>query len=77
MKTDIEVIDGAIKLIEADGGWCQGVSCKDAAGHHLLPSSRFATRWGWDDPEGRLHAGQPITFCLEGAIVYAAGWQCT
>lgn len=76
MKTDIEVLDDAIELIEADDGWCQGATCKDAAGRHLLPSSRVATRWGWadpDDPEG-LHAGQPVTFCLEGAILYAAGW---
>jgi hypothetical protein len=74
MKTDIEVIDGAIELIEADGGWCQGVSCKDAAGRHLLPASRVATRWGWADDAESLHAGQPVTFCLEGAILYAAGW---
>jgi hypothetical protein len=74
VKTDMEVLDDAIELIEADDGWCQGASCKDAAGHHLLPSSRVATRWGWaDDPEG-VHAGQPVTFCLEGAILYAAGW---
>jgi hypothetical protein len=73
LKTDIEVLDDAIKLIEADDGWCQGGSCKDAAGHHLFPSSQFATRWGWADAEG-LHAGQPVTFCLEGAIRQAAGW---
>jgi hypothetical protein len=73
MKTDIEILDDAIKLIEADDGWCQGVSAKDAAGQHLLPSSRFASRWGWADTEG-VHAGQPVTFCLEGAILYAAGW---
>jgi hypothetical protein len=73
MKTDIEVLDGAIELIEADGGWCQGAPCKDAAGHHLLPASRVTTRWGWVDPEG-VHAGQPVTFWLEGAILYAAGW---
>jgi hypothetical protein len=74
MKTDIEILDDAIKLIEADDGWCQGVSAKDAAGQHLLPSSRFASRWGWADTEG-VHAGQPVTFCLEGAILYAAGWS--
>jgi hypothetical protein len=73
VKTDMEVLDDAIELIEADDGWCQGVSCKDAAGHHLFPCTQFATRWGWSDPEG-LHAGQPVTFCLEGAIRQAAGW---
>jgi len=73
VKTDMEVLDDAIKLIEADDGWCQGVSAKDAAGHHLLPSSRVASRWGWADTEG-VHAGRPVTFCLEGAIFYAAGW---
>jgi hypothetical protein len=73
LKTDIEVLDDAIGLIEADDGWCQGATCKDAAGHHLFPSSQFATRWGWADAEG-LHAGQPVTFCLEGAIRQAARW---
>jgi len=74
LKTDIEVLDGALELIEADGGWCKGASAKDAAGRQLLPASRVATRWGWTDAEGRLHAGQPVTWCLSGAIVYAAGW---
>lgn len=74
MKPDIDVLDGALELIEADGGWCKGASAKDAAGHYLLPASRVATRWGWTDAEGRLHAGQPKTWCLSGAIVYAAGW---
>jgi hypothetical protein len=73
LKTDIEVLDDAIELIEAEDGWCQGATCKDAAGHHLFPCTQFATSWGWADAEG-LRAGQPVTFCLEGAIRMAAGW---
>jgi len=32
MKTDLEVIDGAIDLVSKDGGWCQGTMCRDSAG---------------------------------------------
>ena len=76
LKTDIEVVDDAIELIEADDGWCQGATCKDAAGRHLLPSSRVATRWGWADPDDPevFMPGSRCTFRLEGAILYAAGW---
>ena len=32
MKTDREVIEGALALIEADAGWTQGTYCRDAEG---------------------------------------------
>jgi hypothetical protein len=45
MKTDIEVLDGAIELVEADGGWCQGISFKDAAAYCLEGAIRQAAGW--------------------------------
>ncbi len=32
MKTDREVIEGALALIEVDDGWTQGTYCRDADG---------------------------------------------
>ena len=37
MKTDREVIEGALALIEADGGWAQGTYCRDAEGVEVPP----------------------------------------
>lgn len=59
MKSDIEVIDVAIALIEKDGGWCKGSFCKDKNGD----SVGFYT----DKAVGA------VSFCLEGAIRYSAG----
>ncbi len=57
MKTDIEVIDEAIALVEKDGGWCQGAFFYDKNG------------WPTDGRSGK----PPASFCVEGAIAYACG----
>ena len=62
MKSDIEVLDGAIALVEKDGGWCQGAFCVDKDGDPIsFPD--MAT------------AAQPASFCLEGAIGWASGYM--
>lgn len=33
MKTDLEVLEGALELISEDGGWTQGEFCRDAKGN--------------------------------------------
>ncbi len=45
MKTDLEVIDGAIELVEADGGWCQGDWCRNANGETVEASVDSPTGW--------------------------------
>lgn len=56
MKTNTEIIDGAIDLISRDGGWCQGAYCRDDRG-------RAAT---YLDPD------MTSSFCIEGAIIQSA-----
>ena len=72
MKTDIEVLDGAIALIEKDGAWCQGAFCRDANGYEVL----FPMLVKWEEPVPALSA-KPESFCLEGAIGFANGWFLT
>ena len=62
MKSDIEVIDDAIALVERDGGWCQDAYCR-------TPDGRS---WSVMDTL-QLHA--PTSFCLEGAIAYVNGYM--
>ncbi len=86
MKTDLEVIDGAIELVEADGGWCQGALCRNSDGNAVQPSPESPTGWktvvsqasvsrtSWEilSFHDRFSA-PPVTFCLEGAIRMSAG----
>lgn len=59
MKSDIEVIDGAIALVEKDGGWCQGTFCRDKNGEAIGLYGNTIQ--------------DAVSFCLEGAIRYSAG----
>jgi hypothetical protein len=69
VRTDLEVIDEAITLIEKDGGWCQGAFCKDAAGNPLMYQNG-----AWLKLNGSaVTRGVPYAFCVEGAIEHAAG----
>ena len=45
LKTDREVIEGALALIEADGGWTQGTYCRDAAGAEVHPAVDSPGEW--------------------------------
>jgi hypothetical protein len=54
-------------------GWCQGASCKDAAGHHLLPSSRFAGRWGMG--RQRRRPCRAADHVLPGGRHYLCRWM--
>jgi hypothetical protein len=72
VKTDLEVIDGAIALIDADGGWCKGSMCRDTTGEAVVPCLASPTGWAFMDGRGSP-AKTPVTFCLEGALQMAAG----
>ena len=48
MTTDREVIEGALTLIEVDGGWTQGTYCRDAVGFEVQPAA---------DSSGRMDPG--------------------
>ena len=45
MKTDREVIEDALALIEADGGWTQGTYCRDADGTEVHPAVDSPGDW--------------------------------
>ena len=85
MKTDREVIEGALALIEADGGWTQGTYCRDADGTEVHPAVDSPGDWvrvrtehvGAGGYRVRTEPGATLcSFCLEGALRAAAGyWQ--
>lgn len=83
MKTDREVIENALALIEADGGWTQGTYCRDADGAEVHPAVDSPGDWVRVRPEHvgaggyrvRTEPGAtPCSFCLEGALRAAAGY---
>ncbi len=83
MQTDREVIEGALALIEADGGWTQGTYCRDADGTEVHPAVDLPGAWvrvrteyvGAGGYRVRTQPGTtPCSFCLEGALRVAAGY---
>lgn len=70
MLSDIEVIDGAIELISADGAFCKGTFCRDASGEAV----NFPAVAGFELED---YTAQPVSFCLEGAIGYVNGYFLT
>ena len=83
MKTDREVINGALALLEADGGWTQGTYCRDADGTQVQPAVDSPGGWvrvrtehvGAGGYLVRTEPGAtPCSFCLEGALRAAAGY---
>jgi hypothetical protein len=82
MKTDREVIEGALALIEVDGGWSQGTYWRDSDGCQLMPAVDASGEWVRLRTEHvgaggfRTHtdaATQPCSFCVQGALRMAAG----
>ncbi|OBK72671.1 hypothetical protein [Mycobacterium sp. 1164985.4] len=83
MNTDREVIEGALALIEADGGWTQGAYYRDADGTQVHPAVDSPGNWVRVRTE---HVGAggyrtliepvaaPCSFCLGGALRAAAGY---
>lgn len=83
MKTDREVIENALALIEADGGWTQGTYCRDADGTEVHPAVDSPGDWvrvrtehvGAGGYRARTERGAtPCSFCLGGALRTAAGY---
>ncbi|VEG38826.1 Uncharacterised protein [Mycolicibacterium flavescens] len=85
MKTDREVIEDALALIEVEGGWTQGTYCRDAEGCEVHPTPAVPDGWvrkraehvGGGGYVVRTEPGaRPCSFCLGGALRVAAGyWQ--
>jgi hypothetical protein len=85
IKTDREVIEDALALIEADGGWTQGTYCRDADGTEVHPAVDSPGDWvrvrtqhiGGGGYQVRTEPGAvPCSFCLVGALRTAADyWQ--
>jgi hypothetical protein len=83
MKTDREVIEGALALIEADAGWTQGTYCRDADGAEVHPAVDSPGEWvrvhtehvGAGGYRVRTDPGAiPCSFCLQGALRAAADY---
>lgn len=83
MNTDREVIEGALALIEADGGWTQGAYYRDADGTQVHPAVDSPGNWVRVHTEhvgagGYRTRTEPVTapcsFCLGGALRTAAGY---
>lgn len=82
MKTDREVVEGAMALIAADGAWTQGTYCRDAGSGLLQASPDVPGEWfhvrmdhlGRGGYSVRTESGAaPFSFCLQGALRTAAG----
>lgn len=86
-KSDREVIEGALALIEVGGGWTQGTYCRDADGGEVHPAADSPGEWvrtrtehvGGGGYVVRTESGAtPCSFCLGGALRAAACyWQST
>jgi len=85
MKTDREIIEGALALIGIDNGWTQGTYCRDAYGYEVLPAVDAPGEWVRFRAEHvgaggyRAHTdtgAKPCSFCPQGALRAAAGcWR--
>ncbi|KUI11598.1 hypothetical protein AU193_19600 [Mycobacterium sp. GA-1285] len=85
MKTDLEVIEDALALIELEDGWTQGTYCRDTEGNQVSPVPASPGEWvrvrtehvGAGGYVARTEAGAtPCKFCLQGALRVASGyWQ--
>ena len=82
MKTDREVIESALDLIEVDGGWSQGTYWRDSDGCQLMPTVGIPGEWmrlrtehiGGGGYRTRSDVGaKPCSFCVQGALRMAAG----
>lgn len=62
MKTDREVLEGALELVSRYEGWSKGAYCQYKDGRQV--SIQVVQETPVDT----------LSFCLEGAIRYAAGW---
>lgn len=79
MKTDAQVLDDALKLVESDEKWTKGTFCRNAEGtavgfYHTSDEDEVLGRWRPvidDVVPGTDYT--PVSFCLEGAIRHAAG----
>ena len=60
MYSDVDVLRGALELVERDGGWCQGSYCRPRGGQQYPGWS-----WAYQNTDN-------LSFCLEGAIRYMA-----
>ncbi|KUI42144.1 hypothetical protein AU197_06445 [Mycobacterium sp. IS-1590] len=86
-KTDREVIEEALGLIEAENGWTQGTYCRDAEGAELRADADSPGEWVRVRAEhvGRggyvvrtEPAASPCSYCLGGALRAASGyWHAT
>jgi hypothetical protein len=83
MTTDREVIEGALTLIEVDGGWTQGTYCRDAVGYEVRPAADPRDGWirvrtehiGGGGYVVRTQSGATAcSFCLGGALRAVAGY---
>ncbi len=83
MKTDREVIEGALTLVEPDAGWTQGTYCRDANGIEVHPAVTSPGEWvrvrtehvGGGGYRARTEPGAtPCRFCLQGALRVAADY---
>jgi hypothetical protein len=85
MKSDREVIEGALALIAVDHGWTQGTYCRDAEGCEVLPAIDAPGEWvrlrtehvGAGGYRAHTDAGaKPCSFCVQGAMRASAGcWR--
>lgn len=85
MKSDQDVIEGALALVELEHGWTQGTYCRDADGYEVLPAVDAPGEWVRLRTE---HVGEggyrtltdaeakPCSFCVQGALRASAGcWR--
>lgn len=77
MRTDREVIEGALALVETEAGWTQGTYCRDAGGAEVRPAADALDGWvrvrtehvGGGGYVVQTQAGAtPCSFCLGGAL---------
>ncbi|MCV7023733.1 hypothetical protein H7I77_10280 [Mycolicibacterium novocastrense] len=83
LKSDREVIEDALTLLEMDNGWTQGSYCRDRDGREVRPDADAPGGWVAVRTE---HVGgggfvvhtqsgvRPCSFCLGGALRVAAGY---